>query len=161
MNIRECELPGIGKKFEMTTKEQDKIAVVVHNDGRREMYHFDSKNDEECDFSITLNDEEARQLSAILGGIIYKPREIEKVEVAFDELVFEWYKVDSGASIIDKSIGELNIRQNYGVSIIAIIRQNHEKLLNPRADIIVRKGDTLVISGERNDIQTIITKLLS
>lgn len=161
MNIRECDLPGIGKKFEIKTMEKEKIVVVLHDDGRREMYHFESENDEESVFNVTLTDDEARQLSAIMGGIIYKPQSVEKIEMAFDELVFEWYKVAPNATIINRTIGELNIRKTYHVMIIAILKQSHEKILNPGSDVVVQQGDTLVISGERKDINIIINELLS
>ncbi|KYC84247.1 cation:proton antiporter regulatory subunit [Heyndrickxia sporothermodurans] len=161
MNIRECELPGIGQKIEIQTDGNEKIVVIMHEDGQREIYQFDSMNAEESSGRVTLTDEESRQIAAILGGIIYKPKAIENLEHAFDELVFEWCKVDANARIINRAIGEIKFRDEFGVTIIAIIRKNHERILNPGANETFHKGDTVVLSGERAKIQAVIAKLFN
>lgn len=110
MNIRESELPGIGYKFQIVTKGNEKMVIVIHDDGRREMYHFDSDHEESIS-SISLRDSEARQIAAILGGMVYKPRALENVEMVFEGLAIEWFKVEKEAPAIGKTIGDLEIRK--------------------------------------------------
>jgi TrkA domain protein len=153
MNVRESDLPGIGKKFELMTDNDDKVVVVIHDDGRREVYHYDDDDWEESISGVTFTDSEARQLASIIGGMTYKPKAVETIEVAFDDLVIEWYKLGPSAPIIGKTIGEIGIRQNYNINIIGIIRKDHSKQLNPGVDSIFKSGDTLVISGERADLK--------
>lgn len=160
MNIREIDLPGIGKKFEVLTKSKEKIVIIVHDDGRREVYNFSKDDYDEYESNITLDDEEARQISAILGGIIYTPKELEKMDMVFDDLVIEWFKVEPGAEAIDKSIGELQVRKAYKVTVIAIIRKNKEKVVNPGAEHIIKEGDTIIVSGEKGQLKGFIKNLL-
>lgn len=160
MNIREIDLPGIGKKFEILTKSKEKIVIIVHDDGRREVYNFSRDDYDEYESNITLDDEEARQISAILGGIIYTPKELEKMDMVFDDLVIEWFKVEPGAEAIDKSIGELQIRKSYKVTVIAIIRKNKEKVVNPGAEHTIKEGDTIIVSGEKGQLKGFIKNLL-
>lgn len=160
MNIRESELPGIGCKFEVITKNNDKLVIVIHDDGRREIYHFDSDDHDEVISSVTLNDAEARQIAGILGGMAYKPKALETIDMAFDDLIIEWYQVEPGAPAVNKTIGEIDIRNNYGVTVIAVKKKN-AKTNNPGPDTIIEAGDMLVISGERNQLKELIKNLLS
>lgn len=161
MNIRESELPGIGRKFEIITRNKDKVVVVVHDDGRREIYHFDDDDYDESISSVTFDDSESRQVAAIIGGMIYKPKALENVEIAFDDLVIEWFKVEPGAPAINKSIGEIGVRNKYGVTVIAIIKKSLKKILNPGPDAVLESGDTVVICGERVELKAVIKELLS
>ena len=160
MNIRESELPGIGYKFEIITRNQEKMVIVIHDDGRREIYHFDSDDRDEVISNVTLNDLEARQIAGILGGMAYKPKALESVEFAFDDLIIEWYKVESGAPAVNKTIGEIDIRNNFGVTVIAMKKRNKKNSHNPGPDTVIEAGDTLVISGERNQLKELINNLL-
>lgn len=161
MNIRESELPGIGYKFEIITRNQDKLVIVIHDDGRREIYHFDADDHEEVLSSATFNDSEARQIAGILGGMTYKPKALESVEFAFDDIIIEWYQVEPNAPAVNKTIGELDIRNNFGVTVIAIKKKSTKKSQNPGPDTVIGAGDTLVVSGERKQIKELIEKLLS
>ncbi|RJS59393.1 cation:proton antiporter regulatory subunit [Bacillus sp. PK3_68] len=161
MNIRESELPGIGYKFEIITKNQDKLVIVIHDDGRREIYHFDSEDHDEVISSATFSDAEARQIAGILGGMAYNPKALETVDFAFDDLLIEWYQVEPGAPAVNKTIGEVDIRSNFGVNVIAIKEKNTKKTHNPGPDTVIEAGDILIISGERIQLKELIKNLLS
>lgn len=159
MNIRESELPGIGCKFEVITKENEKLAIIIHDDGRRELYHFDDDHEESIS-SVTLSDSEARKVASILGGMAYKPKDLETIEMALDGLLIEWYKVQSNAPVLERTIGDLGIRNAYNVTIVAMLKKNMRTLFAPGSEAIIEAGDTLVISGEKKEVKRFIQESL-
>lgn len=125
-----------------------------------EIYHFDEDH-EEVVSTIVFSDSEARQIAAILGGMAYKPKALETIEMAFSGLVIEWFKIEPGAAAEGKSIGELDIRNHFSVTVISILKNNMKELLNAGPDEILEKGDTLVISGKREEVKRVISELLT
>ena len=151
--IRETDLPGIGRKFQIDSRSGDKIVIIVHDDGKREIHHFDYNDPEDSISMVTLDDAEARRVGAILGGMVYMPKALESVDVAFDEMVIEWFKVEPESKAVGKTIGELHIRKRTGAAIIAIIMKDQAKIVNPGPEQIIHKGATLVLLGERGQVK--------
>ena len=69
------------------------MAIILHNDGDREIYFFRHEDDEDPAAVIRLDDDEARQLGAVLGGAYERPKIVEDLEMALGELLIEWVKV--------------------------------------------------------------------
>lgn len=157
--IKESDLIGIGKKFQIDTASGEKMAVVIHDDGRRDMYHFDENDPEEIVSSITLNDAEARQIAAIVGGMSYLPKALEKVEMALDELHIEWVKIQDDCKSIGKTIAELKIREITGATILAFASKHVQKI-NPGPDDMITAHMTLVVAGERKQVNDLKQLLL-
>jgi len=116
--------PASGKNFQITTREGNNLVIVIHDDGRRECYHVDREAEEESLSMITLDDEEARLVGGLIGGMNYKPKLLETIDVALDDLIIEWYQVKADYKCKGKTIGELKVRENSGASIIAVVEND-------------------------------------
>ncbi|WNQ10066.1 cation:proton antiporter regulatory subunit [Paenibacillus aurantius] len=150
MKIRETDLPGIGKKFELVTRSGEKLIVIIHDDGRRECFGYGNGSEEEIVSLLTLEDDEARKTAAIIGGMSYTPKALETIEVALDDLIMEWYRVEDGWSCIGLTIGELGIRQTTGASIIGVVQRDGRKFINPGPEVVLQRDSLLIVAGERS-----------
>ncbi|PYG90384.1 TrkA domain protein [Ruminiclostridium sufflavum DSM 19573] len=152
MKVRELDLPGIGKKFELEVSGGDKIVVIIHDDGRRELYHFYHGEDDSASV-VSLDDDEARQLAGIVGGMAYQPKALETINVVMEDMIIEWYKIDNDFSCIGKTIAEMKVRQCTGITILAVIEKNHSKNVNPSPDYRFSPDSTLIVTGDRKSLQ--------
>ncbi|MFD0712397.1 cation:proton antiporter regulatory subunit [Paenibacillus sp. GCM10027626] len=153
MNLKETNLPGIGQKYRLETRSGDTLVMVVHNDGRRDLFHMNANEPDEVQSMVTLDDDEARMVSAIVAGITYKPQALENQEMALEDLVIEWIRVEPTSACIGKQIGELNIRHRTGATIIAIVEKDKRKHINPGPEQALAAGATLVVAGERMQLK--------
>jgi Putative regulatory, ligand-binding protein related to C-terminal domains of K+ channels len=150
--IREATLPGVGRKFQVETASGDRLVIVLHDDGRRELYHFARENMDRPASVLTLLDGEARQVAGIVGGLTYVPKALPTAEIVLDDLVLEWYTLPDGAACIGKTIRDLMVRTVSGASIVSIIEENGAKSINPGADTRLNRGATLIVAGDRRTI---------
>jgi TrkA domain protein len=156
--MTECDLPGIGRKYTFTASGGERLAIVVHQAGTRELFIFPQGAEEPCG-AIAFEDDEARQIGAIIGGAYYKPKILEDMEVSLQGIAIEWFRIGPAAPARGRSIGELQIRKRTGVSIIDIIRAG-QSLPNPGPETVLEDGDTLVVAakhGQLSAFKTLIT----
>jgi TrkA domain protein len=144
LEVRETRLPGVGTKFTMRTCRGEKVSTVVHLDGMREIYHFN--DDDDGPHVLILNDDEARQLGAILGGVVYRPQLVKDLEVALQDLVMEWIELPATSPLVGLTVATCRIRSTTGATIVAILRESGS-LATPHPDEVLRADDTLVVIG--------------
>jgi TrkA domain protein len=74
MDVEQFALPGIGLRFEITTKAGRRIGVVSHRSGLRELVIYDPDDLDACSEAIVLEDEESDALAELLGAARFVER---------------------------------------------------------------------------------------
>jgi TrkA domain protein len=156
VTVYESDLPGVGKKHEIELDDGERLVVVTHNTGKREVFRR-SDPDADAEKLFDLSDPLARQIGTILEGAYFQPVRTEGVETALDEgSVIEWVRVEPGSRLDGATLGEADVRAETGASVIAVQR-DAETVANPDADFRVGAGDTLVAIGAREDCRSFRT----
>jgi TrkA domain protein len=145
--LRETRLPGVGTKFAFKTDHGARVAVIQHVDGTRELYVFRRAGDDEPTAVLQLEDDEARQLGAVLGGAYERPKIVEDLEMALGELAIEWVPVPPGSPAIGHTLADCGFRARTGITIIAILREP-EPVTGAQPTDVIQEGDTLVTVGK-------------
>jgi TrkA domain protein len=147
VDLRETRLPGIGTKFALRLDGGGRLTVILHNDGKRELYFFRHEADDEPKAVIVLDDDEARQLGAVIGGAYERPKIVEDLEMALGELLIEWEPVPDSSPWLGKTLAEIGFRAKTGITVIAILREP-EPVTGATPDDVLQQGDTLVTVGK-------------
>jgi TrkA domain protein len=151
MQVLEHDLPGVGKKFALTTNEGERMTVIIHNTGHREIYMFRGREEFPSN-AVRLEDAEARMLGAILGGAYFQPAVAESMEMVLGQLSVEWVRVDAASPLAGRTIQDSAIRRRTGASVIAILRGGRP-FPNPGPGDVMEAGDTLLVVGDRQQVQ--------
>jgi TrkA domain protein len=148
--IHEEELPGIGRKYEFLASHGERIDVVIHHSGRRDLYIFES-DDDEAKTCLQLTDDQARRLGAVLGGAYFKPALVAEIETLIGEFVVDWATLGADSPAAGRSISDLQIRRQTGMSVIAVVRDG-KAVTSPDPTDPLRPGDRLVVVGPRGQL---------
>jgi TrkA domain protein len=150
-DITEMDLPGIGKRFTISTSQGATVTVISHLTGRRDIYH--SSGEEEEPALLTLTDEEARQLSAVLGDIFFKPTPMDMLRSALASSAnIDMVRVPPGSKAVGGSLKEVDVRRQTGATVLAIQR-GEETMANPPASTVLMDGDVLIALGTPEDLK--------
>ncbi|MCO8266850.1 cation:proton antiporter regulatory subunit [Haloferax prahovense] len=148
MTVYESDLPGVGKKHEVELGDGSRLVIVTHNSGKREVFRRASA-DSDSEKLFELTDKLARQVGTLLEGAYFQPVQTESIETLLGgDTLIEWVEVGADSEIAGKTLGESDLRQATGASVIAIERGD-EVVTSPGGDAMVEAGDTLVVIGPK------------
>lgn len=154
MSIYETDLPGVGKKFELDLPDGDRLVVVIHHSGRREVFH---KEDPDSDGRklFELPDQLARKFGAILEGAYFQPVASPTIDTLLaEDTVLDWTTVEEGSPVAGRTIADSELRARTGVSVLAI-RRGDETYANPDPETQLKVGDTLISLGTTEQMEAL------
>lgn len=153
MRVEEAVLPGVGRKYTITVQSGDRIVIVVHHSGKREVQYFEAGEEDEPTMALDLTDEEARELGAILAGVLFHPEAVGDTQSKLGQKVIEWIKVLPGSKLAGKRLAELTLPP--GAYPLAVDRPGAPLIPNPSPEVVLEVGDTLVVAGSREAVETL------
>ena len=68
------------------------------------------------------------------------------------ELWLEELIIDTESPLVGQTVGQANIRQNIGVTLVAILRSESNELITPSSDTLLEAGDRLIAFGSRTQL---------
>ncbi|MDP8942599.1 MAG: hypothetical protein M3N16_00515 [Actinomycetota bacterium] len=64
-NVQRTHLPGVGDRHDFVTEAGDRIGIVSHRDGHRELIVYDREDPDRCGLVVRLSEDEVRCLSEL------------------------------------------------------------------------------------------------
>lgn len=80
---------------------------------------------------------------------------IENLKISLPDYEITVYDLPENSQIIGKSLAELDLRQKYSVTLLAIKRGN-EQIINPSGNMILQANDQLILFGKPEKIYNFI-----
>ncbi|WP_369166710.1 cation:proton antiporter regulatory subunit [Streptomyces sp. R28] len=142
-------LPGIGVRYDLTTREQPRLAVVAHRDGSRTLSAYREDDPDACSLSVRLTSGEAATLIDALMPAHHSPNLLSTTGLG---LVAERIELSATSHWNGRLLGETRMRTETGVSIVAVLRRA-EAIPSPAPDFRLAGGDTLIVIGTREGVE--------
>lgn len=70
MQIERTPLPGVGVSYTFNTKEGQRLGVILHHGGHRELLIFDRGDRQRVDWSTTMDELAAHHLAGLLHNVV-------------------------------------------------------------------------------------------
>lgn len=155
--MQEQELPGIGHRYDLEV-DGGRVTVVIHHSGRRDIYVTEEGGGRAKPTVVSLTDDQARRMGAVLAGAYFRPAVAERIEALVGGLVIDWVTVRPDSPGKDRSIADLEVRRATGMTVVAISRGD-DVIVTPEPSEVLQAGDRLVVVGRPDDLDR-FTKLV-
>jgi TrkA domain protein len=151
IDIREANLPGVGKKYTMPLRQGGNLAIIVRPDGERQVYHFLEDEDRPHDV-IKVDEDEAQQIAQLMGRTLVAAPEMADLDLVFGALEIDWVTLEEDSPMVGSTLGQSQLRKKTGASVIAVMRDG-DAIPNPDVNLEFEAGDTLLVIGSPEEAE--------
>jgi TrkA domain protein len=121
MDVNETPLPGVGLRYDFTTRSGRQVGVVSHRSGRRDLLVYDRKDPDACTEVVQLTEEEADTLAETLGAARIAGR-LAELQQRIEGLAIDWLDIPPSSPYAGRPLGDTQARSRTGTSIVAVLR---------------------------------------
>ena len=151
--VYETKLPGVGVRHEFTTESGDRVGVVVHRSGRREVVVYDHADPDACTTMLDMSEGDTRVLGELLGASPVVEA-VGAVQHEIEGLAIEWVQIADGSPADGTTIGAGMYRTRTGASIVAVVRGD-TTVPAPTPEFAFASGDTAVAVGTVEGLESL------
>ncbi|HUH07938.1 MAG TPA: TrkA C-terminal domain-containing protein [Egibacteraceae bacterium] len=156
-DIQESPLPGVGVRRDFLTKAGERIGVLAHQTGERDLLIYDRDSPENCREIRRLDPSDSRALAGLLGAPVSGDA-VSRLQHEVEGLVVDWMPVKERWRCAGHTIRDYGLRTETGVSIVAVLREE-QTIPAPVPDFRMKAGDTLVVVGTAEGVKEALTLL--
>jgi TrkA domain protein len=156
-DVDETRLPGIGIRYDFPTEEGDRLGVLVHRTGRREVFVYSADDPDECRVTITLAPDDARTLAELLGASRVAEH-LAALQQRVAGLALDWIEVDPASPWAGLTLEDAAIHTETGVSVVALL-DGDDVTAAPGAADVLAPGATVVAIGTPQGLEALAARL--
>jgi TrkA domain protein len=147
----ETLLPGVGVRYELTTRAGLLLGIVVRREGGVELAVYDRNDPDQAREVLRLDADEADAVAEVLGA----PRVTQRFADLSREvpgLESARFSIRPGSPFDGRPLGDTRARTVTGCSIVAVVRGS-EVLTAPGPQQTLHAGHVLVVIGSRHGLE--------
>jgi TrkA domain protein len=142
--VTETPLPGVGVRHEFTTAAGERLVILSHRTGRREIAVYDRADPDASTTVLHLTPDDTHTLAELLGGGALSEAAAGVQWLA--GVAIDWIPIRAGSEQVGSTIGGSRLRTRTGASVVALVRHN-DTLPAPGPDDTLESGDVVVAVG--------------
>jgi TrkA domain protein len=157
-DVDETKLPGVGVRHDFATSSGQRLGVLLHRTGHRQLLVYDEDDPDKCTESVRLSEADARTLGELLGPSQVTEHIDEVIEQSIEGLTIDWITLRASSPCAGQTIGDTRLRQQASVTIVAVVRDG-TTYPSPGPEFELRSRDIAVVVGTVEGISEAVALL--